>query len=118
MAEAALYMGFGSPAHGRERASLETWNDSLQYFGRLQQDGKIERFDLAVLSPTGGNTGGFIMLRGTAAQIDALRRDDEFLDLLNRVQMIVDGLCVADAWVDEGLAQQITRFEKVIAQVG
>jgi hypothetical protein len=48
--------------------------------------------------------------------IDSLRRDDEYQDLLNRVNMVVDGLRLTDAIVDEGLAQQITRFDKVIGQ--
>ena len=109
-------MGWGTVARGRERAALDVFNESLQYYARLQQEGKIESFDVAILNPTGGDAGGFILLRGTAQQIDSLRRDDEYQDLLNRVNMIVDGLRLTDAIIDEGLAQQITRFEKVIGQ--
>ena len=116
MAEAGLYIGWGTVVRGREKPALALFNESLQYYGRLQQEGKIESFDVAVLNPTGGDAGGFILLRGTARQIDSLRRDDEFLELLNRVQLIVEGLRITDAIVDEGLAQQIPRFEKVIAQ--
>jgi hypothetical protein len=109
-------MGWGTVARGRERAALDLFNESLQYYGRLQQEGKIESFDVVILTPTGGDAGGFILLRGTAQQIDSLRRDDEYQELLNRVNMIVDGLRLTDAIVDEGLAQQIPRFEKVIGQ--
>jgi len=118
MAEAALCIGWGAPARGREKAALDVFNESLQYYGRLQHEGKIERFDVAVLTPTGGDAGGFILVRGTAQQIDTLRRDDEYQGLLNRVQMVADGLRVSDAYVDEGLAQQITRYDKVVAQLG
>jgi hypothetical protein len=117
MAEAGLYLGWGTVVRGRERVALDLFNESLQYYGRLQQEGKIESFDVAILTPTGGDNVGFIPLRGTAQQIDSLRRDDEFQELLNRVQMIVEGLRLTDAVVDEGLAQQITRFEKVIGQI-
>jgi hypothetical protein len=116
MAEAGLYLGWGTVARGREKAALGIFNESMQYYGRLQQEGKIESFDVAILNPTGGDAGGFILLRGTAQQIDSLRRDDEYQELLNRVQMIVDGLRITDAIVDEGIAQQITRFEKVVGQ--
>jgi hypothetical protein len=115
MAEAALYQGWGMVVRGREKAALDLFNESLQYYGRLQKEGKIESFDVAVLNPTGGEN-GFILLRGSAKQIDALRRDDEYQELLNRVNLIVDGLRVADAFVDEGLAQQITRYQKTIKQ--
>jgi hypothetical protein len=116
MAEAGLYLGWGTVVRGREKAAIDLFNESLQYYGRLQQEGKIESFDVALLTPTGGDVGGFILLRGTAQQIDSLRRDDEYQELQNRVQLIVDGLRITDAIVDEGLAQQIPRAEKAIGQ--
>jgi hypothetical protein len=48
----------------------DVWNEALRYYGRLQQDGKIERVDVVVLTSTGGEVGGFILVRGTAQQID------------------------------------------------
>lgn len=116
MAEAGLHLGWGTVVRGRERAALDIFNESMQYYGRLQQEGKIERFDVAILNPTGGDTGGYILVRGTAQQVDSLRRDGEYQDLLTRVNLIVDGLCVTDAMVDEGLTQQMSRFEKAIGQ--
>ncbi len=116
MAEAGLYLGWGTVTRGREKAATDLFNESMQYYGRLQQEGKIESFDVAILNPTGGDVGGFILLRGTAQQIDSLRRDDEYQDLLNRVQLIVDGLRLTDAIVDEALAPQVARFEKAVGQ--
>ena len=77
----------------------------------------MANFEVAILNPTGGDVGGFFLIRGTAQQMDTLRRDDEFQVLLNRVQLIADGLRVADAIVDEAIAQQITRFDKVVGQL-
>jgi len=117
MAEAGLYLGWGTVARGREKAALAIFNESVQYYGRLQQEGKIASFDVAILTPTGADAGGFFLLRGTVQQIDSLRRDDEYLELVNRVQMIVDGLRITDAFVDEGIVQQIARYEKAVAQI-
>jgi hypothetical protein len=61
--------------------------------------------------------GGFIMLRGTAEQIDSTRRSEEFQRLQNRVQLIVDGLRVTDAFVDEGLAQVMKQYEDVLGDL-
>lgn len=116
MSEAGLYLGWGTVVRGREKAALGIFNESVQYYIRLQQEGKIASFEVAFLNPTGGDPAGFFLLRGTAEQIDSLRRDDEYLELLNRVQMIVDGLRVTDAILDEGIAQQIARYERVVAQ--
>jgi hypothetical protein len=117
MAEAALFIGWGEVSRGREKRALDVYNDSLQYYGRLQQEGLIEGFDVAVLSPTGGDLGGFIMLRGTAEQIDATRRSEEFQRMMNRVQLIADGVRVTDAFVDEGLARVMTQYADVLGDL-
>ena len=117
MSEAALYIGWGAPSRGREKKALDVFNESVQYYGRLQQEGKVENFEVAILNPTGGDVGGFFLVRGTAQQVDTLRRDDEFQELLNRVQLIADGLRVTDAIVDEAIAEQRTRYDKVVGQL-
>ena len=114
MAEAALCTVFGEPVPGREKQAVNIYADTLQYWGRLQQEGKIERFDVTVLSPSGGDVTGFIVVRGTAAQIDSVRRTKEFQQLLNRVQLVVSHLRVNDAYVDEGLAQIMSQYQEVV----
>ncbi len=116
MAEAALFIGWGMPARGREKAGLEVFNESVQYWGRLQQEGQIERFDVALLTPHGG-LGGFALLRGTAQQIDTVRRSDEFVGLVNRVSLRVDELEISDAWVDEGLAAVMGQYQDEAGKV-
>jgi hypothetical protein len=118
MAEAALCTVFGDPVPGREKQALNVYNDTMQYWGRLQQEGKIERFDITVLTPTGGDVNGFIVVRGTAEQIDSVRRTKEFQQLLNRVQLVVSHLRVNDAYVDEGLAQIMSQYQEVVEQAG
>ncbi len=116
MAEAALFIGWRMPARGREKAGLEIFNESRQYWGRLQQEGQIERFDVAVLTPHRG-LGGFALLRGTAQQIDSLRRSEEFKRLVNRVELRVDELEVGDAWVDEGLAEIMGQYQDEVGKL-
>jgi hypothetical protein len=118
MAEAALFIGWGEPARGREKRALEVFNESMQYWGRLQKEGKIERFDVAALIPHGGDLGGFILLRGTAQQIDSVRRDQEFERLIARVRLMVDDIGLADAFVDEKLAQVMAQYQEEIGKVG
>jgi hypothetical protein len=117
MAEAALFIGWGDAAKGREKSALDVYNETLQYWGRLQQDGKIERFDVAVLTPNGGDVGGFMLVRGTAEQIDSVRRSDEYQRLINRVQLIADRLRVADASVDEGLGQIMSVYGEEVGNL-
>ena len=41
MAEAGLFIGWGAPVKGREAKGLEVFNESVEYWGRLQQEGRI-----------------------------------------------------------------------------
>ena len=58
MADAGLFIGWGAPVRGREAKGLEVFNESLAYYGRLQQDGVIEGFETAILEPHGGDLAG------------------------------------------------------------
>ncbi len=116
MAEAALFIGWGQAARGREKAALEVFNEGLQYFGRLKEEGQIESFDVAVLAPHGGLR-GMMLLRGTALQIDSLRRSKEFRTLVNRVTLSVDQLEITDAYVDEGLAEAMGEYQDEVGKL-
>ena len=116
MAEAALFIGWGMPARGREKAGLEVFNESMQYYGRLQQEGQIERFDVAILMPH-GSLGGFALLRGTAQQIDSVRRSKEFRTLVDRVTLRVDQVEISDAYVDEGLAELMGEYQDEVGKL-
>jgi hypothetical protein len=118
VAESALYIGWGEAARGREKRALDVFNEAMQYYGRLQKEGKIERFDVAALAPHGGDLGGFFLLRGTAQQIDSVRRDEEFERLISRVRLVVDDVGFADAFVDEKLAQVMAQYQEEIGKVG
>ena len=117
MAEAALFIGFGAAARGREKEALEIFNKSVQYWGRLQQEGKIDRFDVAILAPHGSDLGGFALLRGTAQQIDSVQREEEWQRLVAAVQLRVDGLGLVDALVDEELAKQLGYYQDAVGEL-
>ena len=117
MAEAALFVGWGEPARGREKEALTLLSESMQYWGRLEQEGRIERFEVVFLYPHPG-LGGFALLRGTAAQIDSARRDDEFEQIVARVRLIVDGLELVNADVDEGITPRIAQYQDALKALG
>ncbi len=116
MAEAALCTVWGAPIPGREKQALNVYNQVMQWWAGLQQEGKIERFDVTVLAPSGGEVAGFLVARGTAEQIDSLRRSKEYQQQIARAQLIASHLSVSDAYVDEGLAQIMGVAQEVIEQ--
>lgn len=117
MAEAALFIGWGLPARGQEKAALDVFTESLQYWGRLKEEGQIESFDVAVLVPHGTGLRGFVLLRGTAQQLDSLGRSKEFRTLVNRVNLRVDQLEITDAYVDEGLAEAMSEYQDEVGRL-
>ena len=72
MADRMLFVGWGESVRGAEERGIEVFNEALGLLGRMQQDGRIEKFDVALLAPN-SELAGFISVQGTAAQISALR---------------------------------------------
>lgn len=116
MAEAALCQVWGTTVPGREKQALTVYNEAMQWWTSLEQDGKIDRFDVALLNPSGGDVAGFLLARGTAAQIDSLRRSKEYQQQLLRVQLVASHFRVTDAYVEEGLALILAQAQEVIEQ--
>jgi hypothetical protein len=109
----AIFIGWGPLVRGREQKAFEVFNDSVAYWGSLQQDGRIESVDVHLLAPHGGDLAGFALLKGDAAKLDELRRDDEFLRVNARANQVVDNLGVVDAVSGERLGQQMAIFQQV-----
>jgi hypothetical protein len=61
MAGEALFIGWGSVVRGREKQALQVFQESMEYYAKLQQDGRIEGFDVWLLSPHGGDLNGFVI---------------------------------------------------------
>jgi hypothetical protein len=118
MADEALFIGWGDVVRGRERKAVEVFNESLQYYGQLQQDGKIESFDAWLLAPHGGDLAGFIVLRGQRERLDEVRRSPDFERIETRAGMIVDRIGVVNAYTGEALGRLMSQFEEAAADLG
>jgi hypothetical protein len=112
MAEAGLFIGWGTPVRGREAKSLDVFNESVEYWNRLQQDGRIESVEVVFLYPHGGDLGGFALLRGSHEQLNDVGGDQEFIRHTMRAEMIVENVGVVRAVLGEGLGQQVAMFQE------
>ena len=115
MADAGLFIGWGEVVRGREERALEVFNETIQFYGQLQADGRIESFEPCLLEPHGGDLAGFILLRGTQEQIDAVHNDEEFERHLTRANFIVDNLGIIHAYMGEEIGRQMSRFQSEAA---
>ncbi len=110
MATGALVIGWGSVIQGREQKSLQVFNEAIQYYARLQQQGTIESFVPVALEPHGGDLQGFLLIRGDREKLNALRTSGEFLRLNNRAALVVNNLGVITAFIGEELQRLFTDF--------
>lgn len=118
MADEALFIGWGEVVRGRERKAVDVFNESVQYYGQLQQDGKIESVDAWFLAPHGGDLQGFILLRGEREQLDEVQRSPEFERLQTRAGMIVDRTGTVNAYTGEALGRLMGQFEEAAGDLG
>jgi hypothetical protein len=115
VADAGLFIGWGEVVRGREDRALEAFNETVELYGQLQSDGRIESCELALLDPHGGDLLGYAMLRGSEDQIDAVRRDENFIRLMTKASLIVENLGIIPASIGEGLARAMSIYQEELA---
>ncbi|AMO62252.1 Uncharacterised protein [Mycolicibacterium phlei] len=119
MAEAAFWIAWGLPARGREVQALDLLKESTTgYLDQLRDDGRIERYDTAILRPQSMELGGFVLIQGSQAQIDALRRAPDFEQWVTRIQLVADRVGIVDAWVNDGLGEAIDLYTEALQKAG
>ncbi|HEV8280010.1 MAG TPA: hypothetical protein VGQ26_30575 [Streptosporangiaceae bacterium] len=101
MADFGLFVGFGYPVRGRERQAVKVFNEAIEYYARLQQQGEIESFESVFLEPHGGDLNGFTLIRGDRDKLASIRTSDEFARLSIRADLIVEGFGVIGAQLGE-----------------
>jgi hypothetical protein len=116
MADAGLFLGWGPPVRGREAKGLEVFGEAIQFYGRLQSEGRIESFEPVLLEPHGGELGGFFLIKGSVDQMSALRVDEEFERLTTRASFIVEDIGVVGAYIGDGLARAMGIYQEQIGQ--
>ena len=53
MADAGLFIGWGDVVRGREDRALDVFNETVEFYGQLQSDGRIEDFEVRARGTNG-----------------------------------------------------------------
>jgi hypothetical protein len=86
--KAAWISKWTRPTPGREARALEVFMESREFWGKRQADGQIEGYE-TFLSPAGA---GMVIIKGERAQLTAIFDSDEYLKLLTKIDLNVDGV--------------------------
>jgi hypothetical protein len=116
MADRVLFIGWGTAVRGREERSLEVFNEAIGFYGRMQQEGRIEKFDVVLLGAN-ANLNGYIELHGSAEQLAALRESEEYRRNLADASLIVDDLRQIEGFTNEAVAREMALYQESIARV-
>jgi hypothetical protein len=116
MADRILFITWKAPVRGLEERAVESFNDAIGLYGRMQQEGRIESFDVALLNLT-GDLGGYLQLNGTAEQLAAVNQDEEFRRHLVAASLVVDELPMFEGATGQGVAEQMAMYVDAIAKV-
>jgi hypothetical protein len=114
MADFGLFIGFGFPVRGRERQAVKVFNEAMEYYARLQQQGEIESFESVFLEAHGGDLGGFTLVRGDRDKLASIRTSDEFARLSLRANLIVESFGVLGAQLGERIGTQMGVFNEQV----
>jgi hypothetical protein len=118
MADDALFFGWGEVVRGREQQAVEVFQESIEYYSRLQQEGRIESFEPWFLDPHGGDLTGFVVLRGERAQLDEIRRSPEYERLTTRASLIADRCGTVSAYTGDALARLMGVYQEAAGDLG
>ena len=116
MADRVLFISWGENVAGREARGLEVFNEAVGMYGRMQQEGRIESFDVVLLTPNSG-IDGYMEIRGSAEQLNALKDSDEYLKAMTDASLIVHDVRVCEGYTGAGIARLMGIFQESIAAV-
>ena len=116
MADRVLVISWGTPVRGREERALEVFNEAMGLCGRMQEEGRIEKFDVVLLRPN-GEMNGYLELHGSAEQLAAVRDDEAFLRNTADAVLAVDRIRHVDGYTNAGVARQLAMYQEAVAKV-
>jgi hypothetical protein len=108
----AFLFGWTRVNPGREALAGELFASTLGYWEKLQKAGKIASFEPVFLQAHGGDLNGFFFIKGTHAKLDAVKTDEEFVDLVLRAGHCLDGVGVIPAYTGNVVGEMMTRWTK------
>ena len=102
---------------GREQLALQVFQEAVSYYGKLQEEGQIERVEAYLLDPHGGDLARFFLLHGEQSALDAVRSSAEFRRVLVRAGSVIDNLGLVSAYSGDALGQQMARFGEMAQEL-
>ena len=115
MADRVLFIGWNRPIAGREQQAIQLFSKTVEFYGKLQANGRIESFEPVFLGAHGGDLNGFFLLKGEAEKLGDVQRDDTFLDITIEAEYCLEGVGIIPGFIGESLNDVLTRWSKLFS---
>jgi hypothetical protein len=117
MTDTALFIGWGVTYPGREHHARKLFDETLEIFTELQKAGEIESFEPVLLGPHGGELDGFILVKGTPEQLNALQMREDMERLRMRAHTHHAKFSVILAMVGEGAKRSVALYDELVTEL-
>jgi len=112
MTDSALFIGWNRSITGREQQAMDLFMKVMEYYGQLQNDGKIESFEPVVLANHGGDLNGFVLIRGDATKLDEVRREETFTNFTIEANFCLQNFGVVNGYIGDGITEVFSQWSK------
>ena len=118
MADYGVVLAWNSPRQGRETKALEVFIEAQEMLEKAQANGLIDSFETVLFQATGGALpGGMTTSWGSEAQIDAWRRNEDYIRLQNQATLVADGVAATECIRGQAIVDGMTTYAELIASV-
>jgi hypothetical protein len=114
MSHNTLMIGWNRAIPGREKQTLEHFQEFLGYLGKNQQQGNITSFTPVVLEAHGGDLNGFVLVQGETAGLRKMFDDEVYQDHVARAQAHMQGFGVVRGFTGKSMEKRLMNFAKYI----
>ena len=113
MTDRVLFISWGENIAGREERGLEVFNETIGFYGRCKDEGRIEDFAVVLLAPN-ADVDGYLQIAGSAEQLAALTDDDEYLRMLTEASTVVHKVRVSEGFTGNGIARLMGIYSAAV----
>lgn len=118
MADYGIVLAWNEPRQGRETKALEVFIEAQVMFEKAQANGLIDSFETVLFQATGGALpGGMTITWGSEGQIDAFRRNEDYIRVQNQATLVADGVAVTECIRGQAITDGMTTYAELIASV-
>lgn len=110
----ALFIGWNRPTTGRERQSLEQFQDFSNWLTKQQSQKVISGFHQVLLNSHGGDLNGFFFIMGDTQNLMKLTSDETFRDHAARASVNMQNFGIIPAYTGQEMTQWFQRYAKFL----